>query len=236
MGCLCEELLGKDVRVHPECIGNLWLFDNLEPADIQALVAAAERRIYEEREVIFYQGEALRRMFLIKAGRVKLSKVLEDGHEITLDIRKPGDFLGEQILSEETLYPVSAVCMERTLICGFTKERFEALIRQRPAVGLQVIRNLTKRIQLLTDRAESLSFSNLEERLYRVLVTVAREHGRRTAGGYAIHFPLTHEELSFLVGAHRVSITRAMGRLRDGRRIAVQDRHVVVYVEPSNES
>lgn len=233
MGCLCEELLGKDMAVSPECIGNLWLFRNLDPEDVQALVSAAERRLYREREVIFHQGDPARRMFLIKAGRVKLTKVQEDGHEITLDMRKPGDFLGEQMLSEESDYPVSAVCMERTLICGFTRERFEALVRQRPNVGLQVIRNLSQRIHLLTDRAGSLSFSNLEDRLYRILVAVAREHGRPTATGYAIQFPLTHEELSFLVGAHRVSITRAMGKLRESGRIAVRGRTLLVSVEPS---
>ncbi|MBC7360509.1 MAG: Crp/Fnr family transcriptional regulator [Desulfacinum sp.] len=232
MGCLCEELLGKDVPVSPECIGNLWLFRNLEPEDIQALVSAAERRIYQAREVIFHQGDPAQRMFLIKAGRVKLSKVHEDGHEITLDLRKSGDFLGEQMLSEESDYPVSAVCMERTLICGFTRKRFEALVRERPNIGLQVIRNLSERIHLLTDRAGSLSFSNLEDRLYRILVAVAKEHGKRTAGGYAIHFPLTHEELSFLVGAHRVSITRAMGKLRESGRISIEGRTLLICEEP----
>ena len=44
-------------------------------------------------------------MFLIKAGRVKLTKVHEDGQEITLDMCKPGDFPGEQILSEEKKAP-----------------------------------------------------------------------------------------------------------------------------------
>ncbi len=234
MGCLCEEWLGKDAAVSPECLGNLWLFRNLDPEDVQALVSAAERRIYQAREVISTREIRRDRMFLIKAGRVKLSKVQEDGHEITLDMRKPGDFLGEQMLSEETDYPVSAVCMERTLICGFTRERFEALVRERPNIGLQVIRNLSERIHLLTDRAESLSLSNLEDRLYRILVAVAKEHGKPTTTGYAIHFPLTHEELSFLVGAHRVSITRAMGKLRESGRISVQGRTLLVSVEPSS--
>lgn len=87
------------------------------------------------------QAHRADRMFLIKAGRVRLTKVQEDGHEITLDLRKPGDFLGEQMLSEEADYPVSAVCMERTLIRGISRKRFEALVRERPDVGLQVIQN-----------------------------------------------------------------------------------------------
>lgn len=47
------------------------------------------------------QGDPGGAISLIKAGRGKLSKVLEDGSEITLDILKAGDFLGEDMLSQE---------------------------------------------------------------------------------------------------------------------------------------
>jgi CRP/FNR family transcriptional regulator len=231
MGCLCEELAGKDMLLSPECIGNLWLFEHLAGEDIEALVEAAERQLLAARKPIFFQGDPARHMFLIKAGRVKLSKVHEDGTEITLDLRQRGDFFGEQMLAEETSYPVSAVCLEKTLVCGFTKERFEALVLERPNIGLQVIRNLSARIRWLTDRADSFSFSTLEKRLYRVLVTVAREHGTAVANGYEIHFPLTHEDLGFLVGAHRVSITRAMKHLKNAGRIIQTGQALVVTLD-----
>jgi hypothetical protein len=40
------------------------------------------------------------------------------------------------------------------------------------------------------------------------------EHGMRDQNAFTIQFPLTHEQLSFLTGAHRVSITRAMQGLK----------------------
>ena len=64
---------------------------------------------------MFLQGDPADKMFLIKGGRIKLSKVLEDGSELTLDIRKAGDFVGENMFSEEGEYPVSAYCLEDTL-------------------------------------------------------------------------------------------------------------------------
>jgi CRP/FNR family transcriptional regulator len=167
-------------------------------------------------------------MFLIKAGRVKLSKFTEDGDEITLDIRKAGDFLGESMLLEDTEYPLTAVCLEDTLICGFTKQDFEKLVLDYPSIGLQVIKNLSKRIDWLTSRVGSLSFSTLEDLLYNVLVQVAREHGSRSQKGYAIQFPLTHEELGFLVGAHRVSITRAMKALKKSGKIIKEGKTLIL--------
>ena len=167
-------------------------------------------------------------MFLIKGGRVKLSKVLEDGTELTLDIRKAGDFVGENMFSEEGQYPVSAYCLEDTLTCGFSRSQFEQMVLDHPSVGLKIIKNLSQRITWLTMRVGSLAVTNIEDRLYRVLSSVAKEHGTVSPQGTIIQFPLTHEDLGFLTGAHRVSITRAMKALKKAGKITHEDRRLIL--------
>ena len=52
----------------------------------------------------------------------------------------------------------------------------------------------------------------------------------RTASlqGTAIQFPLTHEDLSSLTGAHRVGITRAMKALKEADIKIHQDRKLIL--------
>lgn len=228
MGCSCEQLAGKGVEVSPTCIGHLWVFADLKPPEIQAVAESALRRRFHRGEPVFMQGDPGGDISLIKAGRVKLSKLMEDGSENTLDIRKAGDFLGENMLSETIDYPVSAWCMEEVLVCSFTRERFEKLVLNHPNIGLQVIKNLSNRITWLTNRIGSMSLTNLEDRLHRVLMNVAREHGIRSTRGFTIQFPLTHEDLSFLTGAHRVSITRAMKSLKEAGKIIQQGKELTL--------
>ncbi|MCB2188145.1 MAG: Crp/Fnr family transcriptional regulator [Deltaproteobacteria bacterium] len=229
MKCICQELAGDDIELSPVCVGNLWMFQSLQPEEARALAGQAMRRRYAKGEVIFYQGDAANQMFLIKGGVVKLSKVTEEGAEITLDIRGPGDSLGENMLNEEpgTEFPVTASCLQDTIICGFTRQGFESLVLAHPNIGLMVIRNLSQRIESLTSRVGSMSHTTLEERLYQVLCTVAKEHGQATKRGLALAMPFTHEELAFLVGAHRVSITRAMKALKEAGRI-IQDGRTLI--------
>jgi len=210
------------------CIGHVWLFESLETSELEALVRAAVRKVYAPGQAIFAQGDPADRMFLLKAGRVRLSKLLEDGTEFTLDIRKAGDFLGENMLSEEGAYPMSAWCMEETLTCGFTRERFEHLVLNHPRIGLQVMKNLSKRISSLSSRLESMSLTHLGDRLYQVLRTMALEHGVKSKDGFVIQFPLTHEDLAFLVGAHRVSVTRALKELKKAGSIVQHKRQLLV--------
>ena len=191
MACLCEQIAGEDIELSPTCIGHLWIFQNLKAEEIEALSREALRKNSTTAQVLFLQGDPTDEMFLIKGGRVKLSKVLEDDSELTLDIRKAGDFVGENMFSEEGQYPVSAYCIEDTLTCGFSCSQFEQLVLQHPKVGLQIIKNLSERITWLTMRVGSLAVTNIEDRLYRVLTSVAREHGTVSPQGTVIQFPLT---------------------------------------------
>jgi CRP-like cAMP-binding protein len=114
------------------------------------------------------------------------------------------------------------------LTCGFTRSQFEELVLQYPKVGLQIIKNLSERINWLTMRVGSLAVTNIEDRLYRVITSVAQEHGMVSPQGTVIQFPLRHEDLSFLTGAHRVSITRAMKALKKAGKIIHKDRQLIL--------
>jgi CRP/FNR family transcriptional regulator len=171
-------------------------------------------------------------MFLLKMGSVKLSKVTEDGRVLTLDIRKAGDLLGESVFIEESEFPVTATCLEPTHTCGLSKDTLESVVLKHPAVGLAVIRNLSRRIQSLTGKLGALSEPNLEDRMYQVLVNVAKQVGQPRPRGWAIEFPLSHEEIGFLVGAHRVSVTRVMARLREAGKIRLEGKRIYVMEAP----
>ncbi len=229
--CLCERLAGPGP--HPRCIGQVWLFEGLDPEARQMVARHLERRRLEPGEALFRQGDRADTMYLLKAGAVKLWKVTEDGRVLTLDIRHAGDLLGESVfLEEEGEYPVSATCLEPMFVCGVAKDRFERLVEENPRIGLRVIRNLARRIEQLRSKLEALSEPMLEERMYRVLVNVAREVGTPGKGGWVIPFPLTHEEIAFLVGAHRVSVTRALARLRSAGRVRAEGRNLFVAEGP----
>ncbi len=132
---------------------------------------------------------------------------------ILVDIRKAGDFLGETFLSEDADYPLTAECVEDSLLCGIARARFERLVTENPSIGLKIMRTMSERIDWLTTRVGDLASTRLEERLYAVLTTVAREHGTSTADGLVIGFPLTHEGSASSWAPHLVSVTRALKAL-----------------------
>ncbi len=226
--CLCERLAGPGTLLHPRCFGSVWLFEGAPPEAWDAVAQDLVRRKLGPGDVLFRQGDRAESMYLLKMGSVKLWKIADDGRELTLDIRNAGDLLGESVLLEEGRYPVGATCLVPALICGIDRPTFERLVVAHPQVGLAVIRNLSRRVDYLTGKLGALAEPSLEERLYQVLVNVARQVGTPAQGGWNIAFPLTHEEIGFLVGAHRVSITRALKKLKDTGKVRTKGRHLFV--------
>jgi CRP/FNR family cyclic AMP-dependent transcriptional regulator len=226
--CLCSELAGPNVALHFGCFGQVWLFEGMPPEAWNGVSRYLVRKNLSAGEDLFRQGDHADSMYLIKMGSVKLWKITEEGRILTLDIRKAGDLLGESVLLEQGEYPVGATCLEHTLTCGIDRSVFESLVVRYPTIGLVVIRNLSRRIQHLSEKVGALSEPNLDDRLYEVLVNVAREMGTRVPGGWTIAFPLTHEEIGFLVGAHRVSVTRTIGKLRDVGKIRTDGKSLFI--------
>ncbi|GAB6062481.1 Crp/Fnr family transcriptional regulator [Deferrisoma palaeochoriense] len=227
-GCLCAEIAGPGVELSPKCFGHVWLFEGAPPEAWETVSKELVRRRYEPNQTIFSQGEAANSMYLIKGGAVKLWKLTEDGRELILGFRKAGDLLGESVFIEEGEYPVFATAITPSLVCGLSRPTFERLVERHPQVGLAVIKNLAKRIDYLTGKLGALSEPSLEERLYKTLLTVAEQVGTPVPGGWNIAFPLTHEEIGFLVGAHRVSITKAMKKLKETGRVRTKGRYLFV--------
>lgn len=171
MSCPCENSINTTLELASVCVGDLWMFQNLAANELEMLAGNAKRKQHVKGKFIFRQDEQSEEMFLLKAGRVKLTKILENGGEITLDIRKTGDFIGENMLADEAPYPVNAVCLEDTLTCGFSRSKFETIILQHPNIALQVIRNMSERISQLTSKVGSMATTSVEERLYNPVPT-----------------------------------------------------------------
>ncbi len=87
---------------------------------------------------------------------------------------------------------------------------------------------MSERIAWLSDQVGNLTVTNIEDRLHLVLQNVAKEQGSEDERGYVLHFSMTHEELGFLIGAHRVSVTRAMNSLKQNGKIAYDGKSLII--------
>ena len=63
--------------------------------DVDALFAAGARRIFASGELLCREGESGAAILVLLSGYVKLTKTALSGRETMLELRGPGDVLGE---------------------------------------------------------------------------------------------------------------------------------------------
>ena len=69
------------------------LFSELSDDDLREILKLAMRQVYKKDNMILIEEEIGSTMFIILDGRVKISRISDDGREVILSILSEGDFV-----------------------------------------------------------------------------------------------------------------------------------------------
>jgi CRP-like cAMP-binding protein len=128
------------------------LFAGLSPAELQRLAGIAEERSYVGGDVIAAEGELGDELHIVLAGSVH---VVRDESGRVIARRGPGDVVGEMSIITRAPRVASLVAGEVTRTLRIGNREFEAIIRERPDVGLAVMRVLAERLGAEVSRPDA---------------------------------------------------------------------------------
>lgn len=208
------------------------LFRCLSAGELERVGQIAQHRQLRRRELVFGPEDPGDAIYLLKAGRVKLSRFDESGKEITLAILEEGEFFGEEALQGDGPRHSCAEALEDAFICRIDRNQFEELMADNPGLALEVARQLSERLLGTQDRLGELAFHDVPRRLAHALLGLAERHGEANPdGSVRLKLRLTHQELASLVASTRETTTTLLSRFRreglidsDGRWLRVLDR------------
>jgi CRP-like cAMP-binding protein len=203
------------------------LFAGMDDREMQSLVERTTMREVERGRVILRPDEQARMVYVIKEGRVKISRYSPEGKEQILALLEPGDVFGELALVRSS-EPVQVEAFENTLVCVMQSEDFLALIRRQPEVALQVMKILAERLRAAEEEIADLVFRDVPGRLASLLLRLARAYGDAGPAGRRLALRLTHQDIAAMIGSTRETVTAILNRFRDDGLISVDRRHIVI--------
>ena len=206
----------------------LPLFTDLSEEQLNAVAAQAILRHYEQKEIVFAEGDACQELFIVKDGNVKIFKTAANGREQLISIERAGSSLAEIPVFDNDCYPVSAQAVTPTVLVRLDAATFRSICLQQPDVALKVIKVLAHRLRRMGSLVEDLSFTTVRGRLIAYLLQLAKSKGRETSSGVDFALSENNEELAARLGTVRELISRNMGRLHNEGLIHIQHRKVTV--------
>jgi len=212
-------------------IKSAQIFSGMKPHDHAYLSELARMVPFKRDEIIYLPDDLSHYVYLVKKGRVKLSRIDIQGREVTLDIIGPMDIFGELALADEATRSHTATALEEGLLCIFSKQNFKKVMDTYPYFGLAVVKLIGLRMRKLESRLEDLAFRSVSERVTDTLLRLAKEFGRQEADG-AVRVPITQSQLANLVGASREKVAEELGKLRREGVVNTAYRAIILQNHP----
>ncbi|MBI3606924.1 MAG: Crp/Fnr family transcriptional regulator [Nitrospirae bacterium] len=204
------------------------LFQEMTGEEMRELERTTRMESVKKRSAVFLPGEPSRHVYLLKTGRVKISRVSEEGREVTLALLEPGEIFGELEVLDDSPRDTIAEALDDSAICLIPREQFLALVRLKPELSFRLTKLIGSRLRKIETRVEDLVFRDVPSRLAHLLVQLADEHGRTTARGIHIDIKITHQEIANLIGSTRETVSAALGDLKKAGLIDFEDRSITL--------
>ncbi len=200
------------------------LFSGLSADQLETLSYIAVRKAYKRGEMIFHEGNKGNGIYIVETGRIKVFKLSMDGKEQILHVYGPGHTFGEVPVFQGKNFPASSMALEPAGIIFLPRDRFVKLITSTPALGMNMLADLSRRLRDFTVQIEALSLKEVPARLAAYLLTLSREQNNEAR----VSLPISKAQLSNLIGTTPETISRMFKKMGDAGLIAVQTRTIEI--------
>jgi CRP/FNR family cyclic AMP-dependent transcriptional regulator len=190
---------------------------------------------YRRGQLIYNQDQPSTAIYLVIEGKVKVSRLADDGHQVVVDIYQPDEFFGESAFLNLAQRSEQAIAIENTKLMMWTTAEIEDIILKRPRLAVALLQILVQRTIGFTHRIESFSVDNIARRLARSLIRFSERLGSPEEDGSVRMVPFTHELLSQYVGTSREIVTHYMNQFRRQGYLRYSRKGIVLYRDAFRE-
>ncbi|MGB3339912.1 MAG: Crp/Fnr family transcriptional regulator [bacterium] len=188
------------------------------------MVEGMERKL-EPGEVLFDEGDKGEVMYLIREGKIKITKG-SAGDEKVLAVLKEGDFFGEMAIIDGSPRSAGAVAASPVSLLVIDKETFKSKIKENPLIEY-VLETLSRRLRTTDEQIRLLTIKSEERRIVAYIITKAKETGKKTDIGIEVaHF--SHESLAHITGIEPDKIVHYLKNLEQAKLISLKDNTLII--------
>ena len=131
-------------------------FGGLTDASLDLLMSMLVECRFDVGASVVTEGEAGRSMFIVKSGRLAVSKRTNSGSVIPISVLEPGDFFGEMSLIEMQNRSATVVAENTTVLYELTAQKlyacYKADIHAYVIILQNINRELCRRLRRADDR------------------------------------------------------------------------------------
>ncbi|MGD1006864.1 MAG: Crp/Fnr family transcriptional regulator [Ignavibacteriaceae bacterium] len=186
------------------------IFSELNDSTLNQISKLGIRKIFIKDSVVLFEHETGSALFVIINGKVKVSRVSDDGKEVILTILGESDFFGEMAILDGQSRSANVTAMEDSELFIIQRSEFLELIQSHPEIAVALLQELTSRLRAADMKIKSLSLKDAEGKVATVILQLADDIGKIKQGTVEIEkLPYQHD-LANMAGTSRETISRTL--------------------------
>jgi CRP/FNR family transcriptional regulator, polysaccharide utilization system transcription regulator len=186
-----------------------------------------DSHICRKGQIIFYEGNHPKGVYVIYSGKVKVSKLGSNAKEQIVRLARPGDVLGYRSLVSGDRYYASAAALEDSVICFIPKKEFFALLEKSGTLSMKLMKLLSNDLATAERKMVELVQKPVRERLAEALLILKEVYGVEK-DGKTLNISLTREDIANFVGTTTETAIRLLSDFKDQHLIVLDKKKIII--------
>src|SRR5699024_2752215 len=165
---------------------------------------------YPADDLIFYEGSTMDKLYFVESGRVKLSKLNEEGKNLIFHYFFPMDLFGEFNGKDEQTTPFTARAVENSSIGSIDYTVFEKLLLENNGLMLEFMQWQNHMKRFIQLKLRDLLFHGKDGALASAILRAANTFGEKQDNHIFVTQKFTNNDFAEMVGSSRETINRLL--------------------------
>jgi CRP-like cAMP-binding protein len=196
--------------VEKDSVRHLPIFDHLPQGDFDEVYGAATRRAFRTGTNVFEQGDDATHFYVLLEGRLRVTQVTAEGHQVIVRIVNPGDLFGIAKALQRTDYPGTATAVSDSLVLAWPMAKWSGFMGRYPSLAMSAMETMGGRLQEAQVRLRELATEEVERRVAHAVLRLGEQSGRQEADGIRIDFPVSKQDIAEMTGTTLHTVSRIL--------------------------
>lgn len=212
------------------------IFCNLSLKALQRLQEIKATAIYPKGAMLFIEGQLPRGVFVLCAGKAKLSTSSREGKTIITKISEAGDVLGLSAVISNRPYEVTAEMMEPGQANFVPRDSLLHFLKEHAEVAWRAAEQLSRNYYSAYEEIRTLGLTTSPaEKFAKLLLSWSVKGGQGENGTSQLKLTLTHEEIAETIGTTRETVSRLFSEFKKKQLVQVKGATLVIRSRPTLE-
>ena len=204
------------------------IFNSLSSEDMKELSRYLLPCTYAKKEFIFSEGDPSEWLYIVKKGKVKITKLSNEGKELILEIVPSHEIFGGIAVVRGFPYPANAVAMEETEALKMSRKNLLSIMDRFPNLMYCMAMNIGDRIKGTHETLKSIALEKVESRIASLLIKLSDKAGEKVPEGTAINMKLTKQDIAEMVGTTVETSIRTMSKLTKAGLVMAKSGKILI--------